>query len=162
MQDYKYYYDNILNKFKFELHKNQYDDILKHYNDSEQIDAYLNINCKNCIDCYLCRNCYDCTNCIDCIKCIKCKNCVYCLESDACNNSDNCNCCNGCSHCNTMYCCLSCGYCEHCYDCKNIRYCAECHKLLGGSNIACVDTKNNIKDLYKDIIKNLQKYYKMY
>ena len=149
IKPYKFYYNNILNKFKHELTYDEYRTIIN-YNYFLCIpDDYLNVNCKDCKRCWGCVNCDNCTSCEHCIGCVNCKYCYECkycikfkyqykLSNDKCyydltkikkfvlvDDNENINCIK-CENCKNCIECDNCKDCESCQYCKNCENCIDC------------------------------------
>ena len=85
----EYYIQNI-EKYSRDIN---YEFINKIYNEIQEydnVDDYLNINCKNCENCICCVDCIDCINCEYCEKCNKCFDCYNRYDCETSNNLFSC------------------------------------------------------------------------
>ena len=86
LKSFEYYYNLIKEKFNYELTIFNFEYHIGQINEQNEIDDYLNVDCKNCTNCIMCIDCINCENCIDCKQCIKSKNCEGCYLLYKCEN----------------------------------------------------------------------------
>lgn len=118
-------------------------------NNSENIEIWHNIHCKNCENiknCYCCTNCKNCRNSSILVNCNDCKDCNTCVNCESCISCTECNDCESCRKCE------KCSQCTLCKYSKRLNSCNECINQEDKTNAMRHYYKREFHDIPEKVI----------